>query len=70
MGSRKMCFLPLALPSYLYQSLFNRGFRVEMSRKFYAFFALLFPSTESPFLSFLFCQLRSGLEIKVRVGWA
>ena len=41
---------------------------VEMSHKFFDFFVLLFPLTESPFLSFLFYQLRSGLEIKVHVG--
>ena len=41
---------------------------VEMSHKFYGFFVLLFPQTESPCFSFLFYQLRSGLEIKVHVG--
>ena len=41
---------------------------MEMSRKFSDFFVLLFPSTEPPFLSFLFCHLRSGLELKVPVG--
>ena len=39
-----------------------------MPHKVYGFFALLFFSTESPFLSFLLYQLRRGLEIKVHVG--
>ena len=41
---------------------------VETSCKFYGFSVLLFPQTESPFFSFLFYQLRSGLEVKVPLG--
>ena len=38
-----------------------------MPLKFYDFFVLLFLYSESSFLSFLFYQLRRGLEIKVQV---
>ena len=44
MGSGKMWFSPIGLPSYLYHSLSNRtDTGVEVSRKSQGFFALLFP---------------------------
>ena len=62
MGPERCLFLPLALLNYLYQSWSNRCFRVG-NVQFYVFFVLFFPQIKSPFLSLLFSQLRSGLEI-------
>ena len=56
-GPERGGFLPLALPSYLYQSFSNGVLGVEMSHKSHSFFAL-FP-----------CKLTDrGLGINVHLG--
>ena len=63
-GPERCGFLPLALRSYLHQSLASMGLGVETSRSF------MFPLSSSspgssPFLSFLFRQLRRGREARL-----
>ena len=56
------CFLPLALLNYLYQSLSHRGFRVgNVPKVLWVFLPFSFLRLSHHF-SFLFYQLRNGLE--------